>query len=146
MSDVPPLIREYADRARNLAAAIRNIQRSAIELTLPIRTVNDSNGKHGHWATKAKRRKAQRAVVALAFGTKLTRFRDVPCRVTLTRIQAGNRPMDFDGLVCSQKALRDALAELLGRDDADRSIRWEYAQERGKAHGVRVRVEEWEAE
>lgn len=48
-------------------------------------------------------------------------------RVTLTRMKAG-KGLDGDNLQGSLKAPRDAVAAWLGRDDADPSIQWAYAQ------------------
>lgn len=50
--------------------------------------------------------------------------------------------MDSDNLAGGLKYLRDAIAESLGLDDADRFIVWEYHQvETRGAEGVAVKIE-----
>jgi hypothetical protein len=53
----------------------------------------------------------------------------------------GPRALDDDNLRASLKAIRDGVADALGIDDGDPRITWEYAQERRKAYGVRIRIE-----
>ena len=61
-------------------------------------------------------------------------------RVTIVR-GCGAVPLDHDNLVGGCKPLRDAIAALLGRDDAERhGIEWEYRQEKGAA--TRVEIQE----
>lgn len=64
----------------------------------------------------------------------------VRLRVTIVR-GCGGVPLDHDNLVGGCKPLRDAVAALLGRDDAERhGIEWEYRQEKGAA--TRIEIEE----
>lgn len=61
-------------------------------------------------------------------------------RVTIIR-GCGGIPLDHDNLVGGCKPLRDAVAALLGRDDAERhGIEWEYRQEKGAA--TRIEIQE----
>jgi len=63
-------------------------------------------------------------------------------RIEVTIVRgSGPIPLDHDNLVGGCKPLRDAIAELLGRDDAERhGIEWIYRQERGAA--TRVEIQE----
>ncbi|WP_277202291.1 hypothetical protein [Victivallis vadensis] len=64
----------------------------------------------------------------------------VRLRVTIVR-GCGSIPLDHDNLVGGSKPLRDAIAKLLGRDDAERhGIEWEYRQEKGAA--TRIEIQE----
>ena len=111
-----------------------------IEVTLPIKTVNESNGQHGHWAAKSRRREKQREAVGRVLRTK--RLPPLPVRVTLTRISAGQLDA-HDNLRGALKSIADEVAELYGLPDKDARFVWEYAQERcpPKQFGVRIRIE-----
>lgn len=111
-----------------------------IEVTLPIKTVNESNGQHGHWSAKADRRKAQRKAVALSLRNRP--LPPLPVRVTLTRISAGELD-EHDNLRGAMKAIADEIAEQYALADKDKRFAWHYAQERcqPKQFGVRIRIE-----
>lgn len=105
-----------------------------------IRLVNLANSRE-HWATRARRAKAQRGLAAMLFAD-LPRPQ-LPLIVTITRIAA--RKMDTDGLAISAKHVRDGIADWLRVDDGSDQITWQYAQERGKPKQYAVRVEIVEA-
>lgn len=108
---------------------------------MPIRTVNESNGSHGHWGKKSSRRAGHKtAVWAVMHGKPLPAL---PITVTLTRISAGELDA-HDNLRGSLKAVVDQIAEQYGIADKDKRIDWQYAQEKAPrgTHGVRVKIEE----
>lgn len=115
-----------------------------IEITLPIKTVNEANGSHGHWRVKASRRKQQRT---MSFGMTSMRL-PIPCNrdgilpavVTMSRMSAGT--LDDDNLRVSLKAIRDGIADAFGIADNDTRISWQYAQEKCKrgTYGVRITI------
>jgi hypothetical protein len=111
-----------------------------IEVIIPIKTVNESNGQHGHWRTKSSRRKAQREAVAWALHKSA--LPPLPVRITLTRISAGQLDA-HDNLRGALKSIADEVAELYGLPDRDDRFIWHYAQERCKRgeFGVRIRIE-----
>lgn len=78
-----------------------------------------------HWQQRARRVKREKELVG--WSLKAQRPPAGLVRVTLTRVKAG-KGLDGDNLQGSLKAPRDAVADWLGRDDADPSIRWVYAQ------------------
>ncbi len=88
-----------------------------------------------HWATRARKVKHQRAVVALVLRTVARPA--LPCVVTITRCSRGT--LDDDNAVSSAKAVRDEVARWLGVDDRDGRVTWEVRQERAP-WGVRVSV------
>lgn len=90
-----------------------------------------------HWATKAKRVKAQRNAVRLA----MTWRRRVPLPVVVTLTRIGLRRLDSDNLQGAFKAVRDQVAAQLEVDDADPRVTWCYQQEKGRS-GVRIELEE----
>lgn len=112
--------------------------RIEISLTLP----SGANLRE-HWATKAKRVKAQRNAVILcrhggAFLPAIaatTRGEALVC--LLTRIAP--RRLDSDNLAFAFKAIRDQIAEELGVNDGSDAVEWLYAQESGKA-AIRVEI------
>lgn len=104
-------------------------------VTLPLRTISELNGSHGHWSTSVKRRRRQRQTAKLlcpAWG--------LPGVITLTRLSAGT--LDDDNLRAALKSVRDGIADKLGIKDNDPRVTWEYAQEKcpRKTYGVRI---EW---
>lgn len=112
-----------------------------MDFTLPIKTVNESNGSHGHFYVKSARRASHRtAVWASMHGKVLPRL---PITVTLTRISAGELD-EHDNLRGALKAVADQIAEMYDIPDKDKRFTWQYAQERAPrgTHGVRVRIEE----
>ena len=112
-----------------------------MEFTLPIKTVNESNGSHGHWRAKSARRASQRTAVWASMHGKV--LPKLPIIVTLTRISAGELD-EHDNLRGSLKAVVDQIAEQYGIADKDKRIDWQYAQEKAPrgTHGVRVRIDE----
>lgn len=111
-----------------------------IDITLPIRTVNESNGQHGHWSAKSKRRKSQRQAVAWALHGRT--LPPLPVVVLLTRISAG-RLDEHDNLRGAMKSIVDEIAEHYAVHDKDRRFEWRYAQQKGKRgeHAVRITIE-----
>ncbi len=108
-----------------------------IEITLPIKTVNESNGQHGHWRVKSGRRKAQRAAVAQALRNRA--LPALPVVVMLTRISAGHLDQ-HDNLPGSMKSIADEIAEHYGLPDKDSRFVWMYAQEKCKPREFGVRI------
>ena len=106
-------------------------------LTLPLRVVSEAN-RRDHWATKAKRARAQRHAVAWAWSAESLPHGRKPALVVLTRYAP--RKLDDDNLAGAFKAVRDEVALQCGFDDRDEAVRWVYAQERAKECGVRVEV------
>lgn len=113
-----------------------------IEFTIPVKTVNESNGQHGHWTVKSGRRKKQRAAAWHALTFNATPPPALPARVTLTRISAGELD-EHDNLRGALKTIADAVAEHYAIPDKDKRFTWEYAQEKCKRgqYGVRIRIE-----
>lgn len=124
--------------------------------TVPIRTVSALNMRE-HWAKKAKRVKAERrATFVAAFTGDQDGFRErirmtqyackteagVPLTVALTRVAP--RQLDDDNLRGALKGVRDEVAAMLGVDDRDPVVTWQYAQRKGKPKewAVEVRIEE----
>lgn len=110
-----------------------------IEITIPVKTVNESNGQHGHWRTKSNRRKSQRSAVAQALRNRA--LPPLPIVVTLTRISAGELD-EHDNLRGSMKSIADEIAEHYALPDKDARFSWHYAQEKCKrgTYGVRITI------
>jgi hypothetical protein len=106
-------------------------------VTREITVVSEAN-RRDHWAQKSRRTKSQRhAAYALCIGP-LKEFEIVwPVVVTLTRL--GHRNLDDDNLAGAFKAVRDGIADALGKDDGSRFIQWHYTQARGDA-GIRIQI------
>lgn len=113
-----------------------------IEAFLPIQTVNEANGSHGHWREKARRRKAQRKTARLMC-PKAT----LPLLATLTRYSAGT--LDDDALPLALKSVRDGIADKFGiADNLPHLLRFTYRQSkcpRGQ-YGVRIQLTALEPE
>ncbi|GHC72757.1 hypothetical protein GCM10007320_08850 [Pseudorhodoferax aquiterrae] len=109
-----------------------------IRVSIPLRTGAGLNGRE-HWRTRAKRVKGERTTTAWAMRPHAAPAGAVT--VLLRRVSPGTRPMDDDNLPGSLKAVRDQVAAWLGRDDADPSIVWKYAQRRGAPKEWAVELE-----
>lgn len=115
-----------------------------LTVSIPLRTTNGQNAREHHMA-RARRVKAERNVV----GWLMRRHKAPagPVTVLLRRVSppgATGRwvPLDeHDNLRGALKAPVDALATWLGRDDADPSITWQYAQRRGEPGEWAIEVE-----
>lgn len=107
---------------------------------IPIRTKSSLNQRE-HWAAKARRVKAEReATYAMLMGQLRVLQAGEGATVTLTRVAP--RLLDDDNLRGALKAVRDAIAFLLGRDDKPGSgIEWRYAQKQGKPREYAVVAE-----
>jgi hypothetical protein len=105
---------------------------------VPIRIESSLNLRE-HWRKRANRNTSHRA--STWFALKAAAKFDpsiLPCVVTITRIAP--RCLDDDNAVGGAKSCRDAIADWLGVDDADPSVQWRYAQERGKPHEYAARI------
>lgn len=118
-----------------------------VAFTIPLRTVSALN-KREHWGARAARvRRERRAtgLAALAVGFNKTVGKRLveqgPLVVCLQRV--ARRSMDDDNLRGALKAVRDALAQILGIDDADPRVSWAYSQRQGnkQEYAVEVTVE-----
>lgn len=101
-----------------------------ISLTLPLKTISESNARE-HWASKNRRVSAQRTCVELALRARIAGRVDavMPCTIRLTRIAP--RPLDDDNLRGALKACRDGAADALGIQDNDPRVAWTYDQRKG---------------
>lgn len=103
-------------------------------INLPIIVVSESNLRD-KWA-RINRAKVQRKSVYLFLsGLNLP---ELPATIRLVRL--GARTLDDDNLATAFKSVRDEIASIYGTDDGSRLYRWEYAQEKGKADGIRVEI------
>lgn len=109
-----------------------------LEFDAPIITVSEANRRE-HWTARSLRRRLQRTAMTVFLKNALQgRSIQLPCLVKLTRI--GPKAMDSDNLAGSQKGLRDAIAQVLGVDDGDPRIKFDYAQEAIGRREYNVRV------
>lgn len=107
----------------------------------PVKTVSEGNSR-GHWAGGHRRHSTQKRDTFFAWKAAMRgrRLRPVfPCVVKLTRLAP--KLLDLgDNLPMSMKYVRDQIAELLGVDDADPRIRFEYDQTVSTRYGVVIEV------
>jgi len=109
------------------------------EWLLPIRLVSEGN-IHEHWTKKHKRHKQQQILINSMANTTIRPI--LPVLVILTRISP--RKLDDDNLQYAFKSLRDYIADYLipglklGRADNDPRITWQYKQQKGKPHAVKI--------
>lgn len=111
-----------------------------IRVTIPIRTVSEANVRE-HWAKRAKRVAGHRSIVRLALNAKVA----VRGALTVSLTRIATRKLDDDNLRSALKATRDGVADALGIDDGDESIRWEYEQEKAREPGVRIEIRKRES-
>lgn len=127
---------------------------AAVVIEIPVRTRNFANMQTGNTKLAAmirtRQRAEQRQLCKMFLMGALARAREGgfgwPVVVTMTRISAGE--LDYDGLVSSLKAVRDAAAESLGlpNDKDETKVRFVYRQRLGKKrqYAVEVRAEAYE--
>lgn len=101
--------------------------------------VSEAN-RRGHWAKEHKRKVDQQVAIAAAWLSLPWHWgkTGLPFRVTL--IHHGST-MDGDNLQRAFKAVRDYIAGLLGVDDGDERVTWQYQQTTEGEPGVVVRIE-----
>jgi len=138
----PVAKRKAVARSRVAAHPLRQDDSVArVCANLPIRTVNQNNGSHGHWSITAKRREREHNITRYVLAT-LQPMPPLPWLVTMTRFSPGTRRMDFDGLVASLKAIRDEIAACAGVDDGNEAqIMFAYAQRRETTYIVEVVIQ-----
>jgi hypothetical protein len=106
---------------------------------LELKSENWWRQAHPGWLLQKQRDREKKAIKLMWFAMRPTVR--LPCVVTLTRRSPSARGLDSDGLQGSCKYVRDALAALLGLDDADPRVQWAYRQDRGP-YGLTVRLDE----
>lgn len=67
----------------------------------------------------------------------MARLKKHEFEIVLTRV--GPKKLDSDGVVSSLKAVRDGIADALGVNDGDSTIRWTCEQARG-IYAVKVQL------
>lgn len=123
--------------------------RGTLVASLVMRLPNLANVRM-HYRVRSKTVAEQRETVTWALmGAGMHRFNaptaESPWTVTLVRTSP--QRMDDDGVVCSLKGVRDAIAAFVGVDDRHRHIvRYVYDDARGPKVGVEIYVEVKEAQ
>lgn len=121
------------------------------ELTvfIPLVTRSEANLRE-HWALRARRAKRQREAamvmtrVAVSRQGRVAEIRNPATALRVRLVRCTPRSLDTDNLARALKAVRDGVADALGRDDGDPGITWEYGQLTGaawRAHPYGVGVE-----
>lgn len=104
---------------------------------LPIKVVSEANMSE-HWSTKRKRKKSQQqAVAAYLSGHKIPR-KSVITFTKLNRVKG--RKLDKDNLAGAFKHVQDAVADLIGIDDGESCVQWEYGQMAWPKGGIGIDV------
>lgn len=94
------------------------------------------NGR-AHWRVRHRHAKRVRALIPLVLAPHRRALPALPVVVTITRCSPGT--MDDDNAVASAKAVRDAIADVLGVDDRDPRVTWVVRQKRAP-WGVEVEI------
>lgn len=100
-----------------------------------------------HHMVKARRVKRQRRSACWATLEAMEGLHVKDKALSITMIRQSPRPLDFDNLAFSLKAIRDGIADGLGLDD-DRErlgLIWTVGQTKGSPQGVQVKIEVGEA-
>lgn len=121
-----------------------------VQIVVPIRVHSPNVEEHPF--ERARRRKYQHGMTGKIFLIYCPRFRNpwvydpsIPKRVLLTRL--GPTLMDRgDNNNSSMKAVRDEIAKLMGVDDRDPIVTWDYEQRIEDAYGVEVLITTKEAQ
>jgi hypothetical protein len=123
-----------------------------VSVFIPIETKSEANLRE-HWGEHARRAKRQRDAAMVIVRCALARnpagagMKKTETKLKVTLVRSSARPLESDNLARALKAIRDGVAEGLGRDDDDKKsdakIAWEYDQVAncGRDHGVAVTIE-----
>jgi len=112
-----------------------------VDVPIPgLRLGRGQNSREHHFA-RARRVAREKNIVTLVLRGTVARSMMVlaPLTVTITRV-APSKGLDSDNAVSSAKAVRDAVAGVLGVDDGDGRVDWRVCQRRG-SWAVEVRIE-----
>lgn len=102
-----------------------------MRILLPWPTSDLSPNARGHWAIKARAKKAYRATCAAqARSQGLTRLNDERLHLKITFVPLNRRARDLDNLLASLKSGLDGLCDVLGVDDSKWSIEISKADDR----------------
>lgn len=120
-----------------------------VKVFIPGLTVKSELNAREHWVRVHRRKREQRDAVTAelrlrgGYAPRGALATAPLLRVRMVRVYDGRgRQMDSDNLDGAFKAIRDAIALWLGRDDAPGcGVEWETGQERGESAGVRIEVE-----
>jgi hypothetical protein len=118
-----------------------------ISTFVPVETRSEANVRE-HWAERARRAKRQRDAAMVILRCVLAKdaagaeIKKPAGKLVVRLVRAGARRLDSDNLARALKAVRDGVADALGRDDGDPAIKWEYDQVAncGREHGVQVTI------
>lgn len=138
MTTIPPgwhLIGDRLVRITDTCQGTGEPDWSPIRREMPLRVVSEAN-RRDHWRVKAKRAKDQRAYTYAHLPAMLAGL-PLPLVVTLTRVAP--RKLDSDNLAGAFKAVRDGVADALGKDDGNAGIEWRYAQQKGE-YGIIIEI------
>lgn len=97
-----------------------------------------------HWRKIYSRNKSHHRRIKQMFLVANKKI-SLPCKVILTRY--GMREFDYDNLVYSFKAIRDAISDQLipgraaGQADSDKRIQWDYKQQLGQKKGINIKID-----
>ena len=115
----------------------------SVEITLPIRTVSESNCSE-HWHKKARRHTLQQGKVAFLLKPLREKIK-LPCVILLTRYAP--RKLDkHDNLPMSMKWIIDSICAIItgdyraGRADDDKRISISYDQVSYPHYGVKILI------
>lgn len=111
-----------------------------------------NESKSSHRLGRAGRNLSEKRAVRFVLANDLQEARclvELGKRLRVALVRVAPRPLDDDGLAAGFKAVRDAIAEILGVDDSPSSpVTFVYGQRRGrpKTYSVDVEVHIIEAE
>ena len=117
------------------------MKKRTINFTIPGHLPSRSN-ERGHWRKRHALTKKQRSDARIYTHFALDGAEAVfPVTVTLTRVSPCL--LDSDNVAGCFKAIRDGIADALGKDDSPRSpITWEYSQRKGNPPCAEIEIKE----
>lgn len=128
--------RDYAERDAWVAEQVKR----PIFLPLHIKSTANVGGK---LRRKFAEKKSLREMVYLVVREWLFEhpLPETYSRLVVTLTRYGPRTLDDDNLAFSFKAVRDAVAKVVGIDDGKPIWDWRYAQEQSKWFGFRIEIQ-----
>ena len=114
-----------------------------LDIKLPLQSISELNTQE-HWTKSHKRHRIQKKCIMAALRNQM--ISPSKCHIKLTRIS--NRELDYVNLVSAFKWVQDQVADELrpgqapGRADGDKSLTWEFLQEKTDLsnQGTRIQI------
>lgn len=113
-------------------------------VTIPDIVLKAPGNRREHWRAVAGRAREHKELTRLALlmlGKDTRAELGAAARLAVRFVRTGGRKMDSDNLVGALKHVRDAIADVFGRDDGDDWFAWGWPAQEPGPPGLRIELE-----